>query len=253
MTTYAPAPPRGLQRRAPIDPRVRARRVAVTREAGRRRLRRILWVLGAFAVAGAGTGAVVSPLLDVNQIAVVGVDGAHAAEVRAAAGVDRGEALLLLDTGAVVKHVAALSWVADVHVARQLPGTLRIDVTPRFAVAWRATDGGGFALLDSRGALISTVPAPTAGLPEVAGTGHQVQLAAKVSAALSPTLRAEVASVAVAGGQVRLLLISGSEVRFGDAQDLAAKVRATEVMLTALGPTRGNYLNVSDPSSPTTG
>jgi cell division protein FtsQ len=253
MTTYAPAPPRSLPRRAPIDPRVRARRVAVSREAGRRRLRRILWAFGAFALAGAATGAVLSPLLDVNQIAVVGVDGAHADEVRAAAGVDRGEALLLVDTGAVVVRIEALPWVADARVARKLPGTLRVEVTPRFAVAWRATQTGEAALLDRRGAVISTAPAPTGGLPELSATRRDVRAAARVAGALSSTLAPQVASVAVDRGQVRLLLVGGYEVRFGNARDAAAKVRATEAMLAALGPTRGSYLDVSVPSSPVVG
>jgi hypothetical protein len=52
---------------------------------------------------------------------------------------------------------------------------------------------------------------------------------------------------------VRLILVGGYEVRFGDARMLAAKVTATEAMLIALGPTRGNYLNVSSPSAPVIG
>jgi cell division protein FtsQ len=237
----------------PIDPRVRARRIAVIREAGRRRLRRLLWALGALAVAGAATGSVLSPLLDVNQIAVVGVDGAHASEVRAAAGVDRGEALLLVDTGAVVMRVEALPWVADARVARQLPGTLRVEVTPRFPVAWSTTDTGEVGLLDRRGALISTAPTPTAGLPEVTATGADVRVAARIAGALSSTLAPQVATVVVEAGQARLLLVGGYEVRFGTPHGLSAKVRATEAMLAALGPTRGSYLDVSVPTTPVIG
>lgn len=253
MTTYAPAPPRALPRRVPIDPRVHARRVAVTREAGRQRLRRLLWAFGAIAVAGAATGAVLSPLLDVNQIAVVGIEGAHADEVRAAAGVDRGEALLLVDTGAAVARIEALPWVDDVRVARQLPGTLRVEVTPRFGVAWRATESGEAALLDRRGAVISTASAPSAGLPELTATGSDVRAAARVAGALSPTLVAQVATVVVEAGQARLLLVGGTEVRFGDTHALSAKVRATEAMLAALGPTLGSYVDVRVPGQPVIG
>ncbi len=236
-----------------MDPRVRARRVAVTREAGRRRLHRLLWVLGVLALAAAGTGAVLSPLLDVNQIAVVGVEGAHADEVIAAAGVHPGEPLLTTDTGAVVDRIEALPWVADVRVARQLPGTLRVEVTPRFPVAWRAIDEGGIAIFDHRGVTISTAPAPSPGLPELNATGADVRAAARVAGALSPTLVPQVASIAVENGYVRLILVGGTEVRFGDARALAAKVKATDAMLTALGPTRGNYLDVRSPTAPVSG
>ncbi len=236
-----------------MDPRVRARRVAVTREAGRRRLHRLLWVFGAIAIAGAGTGAVLSPLLDVNQIAVVGVEGAHAEEVIAAAGVQPGEALLLADTGAVVDRIEVLPWVADVSVARELPGTLRVEVTPRFPVAWRAIDTGGFAIFDRRGVTISTTATASPGLPELQATGADVRAAARVAGALSPTLLPQVVSISVDRGYVRLALVSGMEVRFGDAQSLTAKVKATEAMLVALGPTRGNYLDVSSPGTPVVG
>jgi cell division protein FtsQ len=236
-----------------MDPRVAARRVAVTREAGRRRLHRLLWALGAITIAAAGTGAVLSPLLDVNQIAVVGVEGAHADEVIAAAGVNTGEALLLTDTGAVVDRVEALPWVAEVTVARQLPGTLRVEVTPRFPVAWRAIDEGSFAIFDRRGVAISTAPQPTPGLPSLNATGADVRAAARVAGALSPALVPQVESIAVDDGYVRLMLVGGTEVRFGDARALAAKVKATEAMLIALGPTRGNYLNVESPSQPASG
>ncbi len=253
MTTYAPAPPRAMPRRAPIDPRVRARRVAVTREAGRRRLRRLLWALGALGFAAVAAGAVVSPLLDLNQIAVTGVGGAHADEVRAAAGVDAGAALLLLDTGAVTARVEALPWVDEVNVARQLPGTLRVEVTPRFPVAWRTTETGEIEVLDSRGTVISTAAAPDPALPELLAGSGRVGAAARVAGALSSPLRPQVVSIWVNDGNAVVTLHAGPELRFGAISDLGAKVRASEAMLAELAGTPVRYIDVTVPSAPVTG
>jgi cell division protein FtsQ len=261
MSTVAPPRPRATPSRArplrprpaPMDPRVRARRAAVTREAGRRRLRRLLWLLGALALAGALTGAVLSPLLDVNRVRVVGVDGAHADEVRAATGVEQGAALLLVDTGAVTSRVEELAWVDEVQVRRVLPGTLRVEVTPRFPVAWRATPAGTVELIDRRGVAVTTVPTPPAGLPELEARGADVAAAARVAGALGSTFAPQVARVVVDGGHGRLWLHAGPEVRLGEARDVVAKIRSAEAVLAALGGGLVNYLDVRVPSAPVTG
>ena len=238
-----------------MDPRLRDRRVSVLREAGRRRLRRVLWVLGTIAVAATATGIVVSPILDVNQIAVVGVDGAHADEVRAATGVERGEALLLVDTGTASERVETLAWVDHAEISRELPGTLRVTVTPRFPVAWRGTDAEVIELIDRRGVAVTTAPAMPAGLPELqAGAPADVRAAAHVASALGSQLAPQVARVIVEGGWGRLWLHSGGEVRLGDVhRELGSKLRAAVAMLETLAGANVNYLSVEVPSAPTTG
>ncbi|MEX2268709.1 MAG: FtsQ-type POTRA domain-containing protein [Acidimicrobiia bacterium] len=223
------------------------------REAGRRRLRRLLWVLGAVAVAAAATGAVLSPILDVNQIAVVGVDGAHGAEVRAAAGVARGAPLMLVDTGAATERIENLAWVDEARVSRQLPGTLRVEITPRFPVAWRPGDPGEVELIDRRGVAVTTAPAPPAGLPQLQAEGPDVPIGARIASALGSALAPQVATLVVAGGHGRLLLVTGPEVRLGEASDLAGKVRAAAAVLDALNGLNVNYIDVRVPSAPATG
>jgi cell division protein FtsQ len=128
--------------RPPMDPRLRERGLLVRREQGRRRLR---WILAALAVVAAGAavvGTILSPILDVNRIELGGVPVEHRADARRAIGVDPGEALLLLDTGAVAARLEAEPWVQRATVVRDLPGTLRIRVVARVAVAWTRTDAG---------------------------------------------------------------------------------------------------------------
>lgn len=255
MTTYAPPAPRTRAHRSPgpIDPRIRARRVAVTREQGRQRLHRLMAVLGMVAVAALATGAVFSPLLDVNQVAVTGADGPRAAEVRQAAAVHVGAPLLLVDTSAVEARVEALPWVSEAHVVRDLPGTLRVEVRLRVPVAWKPAAGGEVRLVDARGTTVTTGAQAPAGLPELQTDRHASATAAAVAAALDPALRDQVATVVVAGGQATLKLVDGHEVRLGAPQQLAAKARAALAVLRALGSSSFTYLDVTVPSAPVTG
>jgi cell division protein FtsQ len=255
MTAYAPPAPRTAARRSgvPIDPRIRARRVAVTREQGRLRLHRLLAVVGMLAIAGLATGAVFSPLLDVDQVAVTGADGPRAAEVRRAAAVHAGAPLLLVDTSAVEARVEALPWVDHARVVRHLPGTLSVEVSLRVPVAWKAAAAGGVRLVDGRGATVTTSAQAPAGLPELKADTSASATAARVANALAPALRDRVATVVVANGQATLVLVDGHEVRLGAPQQLAAKVRAALAVLGALGSSSFTYLDVSAPSAPVTG
>ena len=122
MSTKAPARQKPAKKRAPavrkeIDPRIRDRRVEVLRAQGRRRLR---WMIGLIAlglVLVAGWFVIHSPLLDVERIRVTGTQQATAAEIRSAAGVHRGEAILFVDTGAVEHDVVFEGVDGAVHAA----------------------------------------------------------------------------------------------------------------------------------------
>jgi cell division protein FtsQ len=255
MTTYAPPAPRTAARRSgmPIDPRIRARRVAVTREHGRQRLHRLLAFVGMLAFACLATGAVFSPLLDVDQVAVTGADGPRAAEVRQAAAVDHGAPLLLVDTGAVEARVEALPWVGHAHVSRNLPGTLSVEVSLRVPVAWKAAAAGGVRLVDGRGTTVTTTAQAPAGLPELQADTNASATAAGVAGALTPALRDLVATVVVANGQATLKLVDGHEVRLGAPQQVTTKARAALAVLDGLGSATFSYLDVRVPSAPVTG
>jgi len=257
MTTRAPVRARPAPT-ARIDPRIRARRVEVTRAAGRRRLRRILVALGLVVVAAAALGAVVSPLLDVDRVSVVG-GGDRAAEIRAAAAVHRGAPLLLVDTGAVEDRVEGLSWVADARVSRDLPGTLRIAVRLRPPVAYAARPDGHLAVVDPSGTVVALSSAAPGGLPALVtmlpppGPGGQIdpRAAARVAAGLGP-LAGRVARISVDHAQAALLLTDGTEVRLGGLDHVEAKSRAADAVLAALpGPVA--YVDVRVPSAPVTG
>jgi cell division protein FtsQ len=258
MSTRAPA------RRQPapkaIDPRIRERRVAVLRAQGRRRLR---WLIGLFVVGVLAAVAWLvthSALLDVEHVRVIGTQHATAAEVRLAAGVDRGDAMLFVDTGAIEHDVERVAWVDRARVERSLSGELAIHVTERRPAAWARRAPDRVALVDTRGRVLSDAPQPPAELPEVAGlsavppAGRQIVPAAGgVLEKLPSELRVLTTRIAVQEGAVAVALHEGTEVRLGSPDRVAAKARAA---LAVLGATTGappRYIDVRVPSAPVTG
>lgn len=240
--------------RVPMEPRLRDRRIAVVREQGRRRLRRLRVVACVLGFATLGAGAALSPLLDVDHVAVRGVTGPRVAEIRAATGVSTGEPLLLVDTGAVEASLEELSWVAGARVVRHLPGTLTVSVVERVPVAWVITEAATAELVDERAVVLATAPAAPVGVPQLGATKRRdLVVAARVAGDLSVAFRPRVAAVVAVEGEVFLALADGIQVRLGAATALAAKVHAAEAVLASLGDAPAAYVDVRVPSAPVTG
>lgn len=251
--------------RGSIDPRLRERRASVRRQEGRRRLRVLLIVVLVGVVGVVAYGVARSPLLAVEEIAVVGVEQADADAIRVASGVTDGEPILFVDLGSVRRGVEQVPWVASARVTRELAHTIRIEVTERTSVAWFAGSAGSAGLVDASGRVLDAVEAPPP-LPELQGLdttevvpGTQVAPASLggVVAALPDALRQQVRGVVRAdeGGEVgaTLLLADGPEVRLGRLEDLAEKGSAALAVLAALGDAAPTYLDVRVPSAPVTG
>jgi cell division protein FtsQ len=155
-----------------IDPRLRARRVAVRRAEGRRRLRILLAVAALVVVVAGAWGISRSPLLDLDRVRVTGDGSAELsadriAEIEAAAALELGTPLIDLDLAAVRSAVAGLPWVARVDVRRDWPGTVWFTVAEREPVAVLRTGQGGLGLIDAQGVSIGPAPLDTT-LPLIA-------------------------------------------------------------------------------------
>ena len=214
-----------------IDPRIRERRVAVTRAEGRRRLRILLTAVCIASAIGIAWLVVQSPMLAVDSINVRGTTQESQAAVRDAAGVHTGSALLFVDTGAVARRVEALPWVASAQVDRGLPNDLTITVVERAPAAWArrpvprgSPQGtlGAVALVDRSGRVLGDAPAPPPGFPELIGMtrvperGGRVEPAAPAAALarLPDALRAQTASLTMHHGQavLELAAVSGGAI-----------------------------------------
>jgi cell division septal protein FtsQ len=246
---------------ARMDPRLRARRVAVVRQQGRRRLRILLAGVSGLAVAAGAWLAAQSPLLDVETIAVQGGGGVSEREARAASGVDVGDALLLIDLGDVESRLEAIPQVDQAHVRRDLPDGLRISFVERAPAAWARRDASSVAIVDPTGRVLADAADAPAGLPELVGLiripppGGTVGPtgAARVVDELPAPLASRTAVVLALGGEVTLRLDDGVEVRLGRPGDVGAKARTALAVLAARPATPITYVDVRVPAAPVTG
>jgi cell division protein FtsQ len=237
-----------------IDPRIRERLIEVQREAGRRRLRILLVMSCVLSAAGISYLAVMSPILDVDHIAIAGTSHVSPAAVRAAAGVHRGDHLLFIDTGAVARRIERIPWVRAAKVERDLPGTLRIAVSEYTPAAYVRV-AGAVMLVAADGHVIGRAPDAPAGTVELRGVRGAYAagdvLAPSGVANIVPHLPAALAlrveAVDASGSGVALVLRDGGEIRLGNSSDLAAKAASAQAVIDHLAGTHFSYIDVSTP------
>lgn len=244
-----------------MDARISARRAEVRAARRRARLRRTLLVLLALGVAAGGVALERSAVLAVARVDVVGLERLDRDAVLAAADVPLGTPILRVRTGRVATAVAALPLVRRAEVDRVGPTALRVAVEERRPVLV-ASGRGRAVLLDRDG--VAVAPGSEAGLPTVvlAAPPPEVGRSAVDDAALanahrawvglSGPLRARVVRlIAPDAERLELVLDSGVRVRFGRAEDLAAKVRALGAVLADTAGSGVTVIDVRVPAVPT--
>ena len=243
-----------------VDPRIRARRVSVARDAGRRRLRVVLLAVAVLAVAGAVLAVTWTPLLDVERIEVRGATRTSSVDVTDAAGIAVGDPLVWFDLAAAERAVASLPWIGDVAVDRSWSGSVTVVVTERVPVASLATADGGWVLADGEGRVLAAVDAEPTQVATVEGVttsatpGSQlapdVLDALAVAAAAPPGIRADLAAVRGAGPDVELELRAGGVIQLGGIEDAGAKLAAAAAVLATVTPGCVEQLDVALPAAP---
>lgn len=245
-----PAPPEGPERpaggrtRLSMDPRLRARRIAVKRAAGRSRLRRAGYVAGGLAVIGAAYGLTRSPLLDVDRVSVSGASRTTVAQILDASRLHSGASMLGLDLAAVRHRVRALPWIAEVSVRREWPGVVRVEVSERVPLAAVRQPDATWRVVDAAGRVLEAQRDQPAGLVLIAGPGAVGEPGSDLPAgavgaltvlrAVPPAVRPLVQAMSWDGtGAVQLSIEPGARVLFGRPTQIAAKFLALDTMLTA--------------------
>jgi len=244
-----------------IDPRIRERRIAVLRDQGRRRLRWMIGVVVLAALAAAAWAVTHSSLLDVERVRVTGAQQATPAQVRFAAGVKAGDAILFINTGAIARNVERVAWIDKARVERSLGGEVDIHVTERRPAAWARRAPDRVALVDASGRVLADAAQPPPNLPEIAGlravpaAGHEVApvAVARVLEKLPPALGLRTTRVAVANDDVTLTLRDGPEVRLGAPRRVAEKARAAVAVITSTAAAPPRYIDVRVPGAPVAG
>lgn len=258
MSTITPAAP--TRPHLPIDPRIRQRLVEVRRAETRRRLRILLAVSGAVALAAAALGVLHSPLVRVRHTRITGAGTLSRAQVLAASGLAHQRLMVDVHPAADARRLEQIPLVGTASVRRQWPATVQVSLTLRTPVGVVVTPTQRLAV-DRTGRVLDTGPRAGAGLPvlslpvpatppsgawlpdspgpgglaatvppAVAGSSPEDEELA-LAAALSPDVRPLVVSEAVLAGDGLTLAIGPTQVVLGDASQLGAKVVALEALL----------------------
>ena len=249
--------------RRQIDPRMSARRAAVLRDRGRRRLLLLIFGLGGIALLAATWFIIDSPLFSARHIAVTGNVHETAAQVVTQAGLASHPPLLDVNAGAAVARVDQLPWVRSASVQVSWPDSVRIAVTeevPRLVVS---VPGGQWATLSSDGRVLAvTAGARPAGLllltvpvaPGAPGTVLPARddVGLRVATTLPASFAAQVTAVTVEpGGWVQLSMTTPIAVDIGTAAQLTAKYEDVTSILAGATLHNGDVIDVSVPDAPT--
>jgi cell division protein FtsQ len=147
---------------AGVDPRIRARRVAVRRAEGRRRLQFLVSAVAVVVACVGAWGLTRTPLLDLDRVRVEGVTSGSTDDIDAAIGAVGGVPLMDVDINGIETRLETLPWVETAAVRRDWPGTLRIDIVERVPAALIPAGADSFAVLDIASVVIGTSPIASA-------------------------------------------------------------------------------------------
>jgi cell division protein FtsQ len=251
---------------AVMDPRIRARRIGVARDAGRRRLRRLSWVFGAVAVVASAWLMTRSPLLDIDRVDVGGAERTSVQAVRDAAGLDLGAAMLDVDERDIEAAVADLPWVDEVTVSRKWPGTISLSIVERSPVAM-VTDPAStaikplWALVDTDGRVLAMTGEAMAQIPrldvaqEIVEPGEEMSVdvrpAIRVAERLPATLARELDTVLLRDdGSIVLKFVSGGSAELGTMTQLEDKFLAVLAMFESSPEMPTRDIDVRVPHTP---
>jgi cell division protein FtsQ len=219
-----------------MDPRVRARRIAVRRAKGRKRL---IWVAIAAAILLVLVGAVAilaSSLFDVRTIDVQGAVYTDPQQLSAIVDKVRGEAILLVDTRQIERQLEGIAWVESAHVSTDFPHRVFIDIRERKPIATFAGSDGKFRVIDRDGRVLDVVDGVPIDYMLVTGAnpdvdrgqfaGRPFASAAQLTIALPAEIRALTSSIGVNAttGDLTMQLGDKLQVQLGPTADMSSKL-----------------------------
>ena len=219
-----------------MDPRVRARRIAVRRAKGRKRL---IWVAIAAAILLVLVGAVAilaSSLFDVRTVDVQGAVYTDPQQLSSIVDKVRGEAILLVDTRQIERELEGIAWVESARVSTEFPHRVFIDIRERKPIATFAGSDGKFRVIDRDGRVLDVVDGVPIDYMLVTGAnpdvdrgqfaGRPFASAAQLTIALPGEIRALTRSIGVDAttGDLTMQLGDKLEVHLGPTADLSSKL-----------------------------
>jgi cell division protein FtsQ len=227
-----------------IEPRFRARRIAVRRSAGRRRLRWVIIGTVLLVLVIAGLAVLGSSWFEVSTVEVEGATRRDDPAVNAVVEDLLGTPVLRVDTAAAEEQLEAIPWVEEAVVTTDFPHGAKIEIRDRVPVAWFRGSDGRYRMIDRQGRVLDVIggeprrflpvesadaPAPEAGAFAPRGYGA----AASLVDAMTPAMRQLTRTVVTTadGADLRVNLEGGAEVRFGRGEDLVNKLVRLQTVL----------------------
>ena len=219
-----------------IDPRLRARRVAVRRAEGRRRLFWVAIVGGVLVLAVGVLATLASSIFSVDEVIVQGAVYTDQQRLTAIIQQVEGDPILLVDTRAIEDELEAIAWVERARVETHFPHRLTIDIRERQPVATFAGSDGKFRIIDRDSRVLDIIDGiplapmlitgkhPDTDIGQFAGQAYAA--AAQLVIALPAEIRTITSSVGVdsATGDLTMVLNDVVQVRLGAANDLPVKL-----------------------------
>jgi cell division septal protein FtsQ len=150
-------------------PMLRARRIAVRRAQGRRRLRWFI-IAGVVAVAAVVVLLVLaSPLFAIDHVRVEGARYADQAAIQAVADDLTGRPILTADLDAARTRLEAIPWVQSARVTMQFPNTVTFELLERTPLAAFLGTDGVYRVIDADGVVIALLGGQPADYPLITG------------------------------------------------------------------------------------
>lgn len=219
-----------------MDPRVRARRIAVKRAEGRRRL---VWVaaIGGVVLLVVGALAVfASSLFAVDEVVVQGAVYTEPDKLQAVIDDMTGEPILLVDTLRAERQLEQIPWVERAQVSTDFPHTVLIDIRERVPLASFVGSDGRYRVIDRDGRVLDVMDGQPADYLLITGpapdtepgglAGAPFASAAQLVGALPAEIRAVTTNVSVdaSTGDLGLMLQPAIEVNLGGTVGLDGKL-----------------------------
>lgn len=219
-----------------IDPRIKARRNAVRKAEGRRRLIILGVASGVVIIVILVIAVFASTLFDVRNVYVQGAvytDQDVLDEVIAGM---KGDAVLLVDTQAAETKLETIPWVEAATVKTDFPHSVYIDIRERRPVtAFQGVDGQ-FRVIDVQGRVLDVIAGQPVDYMQITGTNPDIPrgefapaayaAAAQMVVALPTEIATITTSVGVdtATGSLTMVLNGTINVRLGDLRSLDEKL-----------------------------
>jgi cell division septal protein FtsQ len=244
-----------------MEPRLRERRIAVGRAAGRKRLKIVLVIAAVLIVLAATVGILATYTFAVRDVRVEGVSYADPEALATIVAEIEGDQMLLVNSRDIELRLERLAWVESARVDKDFPHTIVLDIRERTPVAYFQGADGRVRVIDRESRVLDVIDGLPVAYAHITSVGPDVPAgqfagapyatAAAVVVALPAELRAKMTSMALdpVTNDLTLILEERVEVFFGDGTDVSDKLgRLLQVVRNGLDEVVAIDVTSDDPS-----